>query len=99
MVVDKSETVKVHMPHRQTVKSEIILLYLEQNLQTFKYFENYRKKYVEGEVGASLERHNFCHTDRPDGHHTKNGHFILGKFLDSHETVLELTAFQVFLFY
>ena len=99
MATDNSKPINVHMPHRQTVRREksksICSPKAWYKFQTFKYYEDYLTKYVEGVVGASMERHDFCHTDRPEEHYTVNGHFVIGKFVDDLETEIELTAFQV----
>ena len=97
MASDNTEQVDVHLKQCQTVKKTLRKEFtvLQIMIQTFKYFDDYRAKYVEGVVGASLERHDFCHTDRPEGHHSISGHFVIGKFLDTLETVMDLTAFQV----
>ena len=77
---------KVHMEHKQT---------------DFTYNENYLDNYVlvdmekGGAGGATLERHNFCHTDTPYEAPGKSGVFVIGKFLDAAETKIELTGFVI----
>ena len=77
---------KVHMEHKQT---------------DFTYSENYLDNYVlvdkekGGAGGATLERHNFCHTDTPYEAPGKSGVFVIGKFLDAAETKIELTGFVI----
>ena len=67
------EPIDVKLVHKQT---------------TFTYSNDYLSKYVEekaergGAGGATLERHKFYHTDRPEQDIKTSGHFIIGKFLD-----------------
>ena len=67
----------------------------------FTYSENYLNNYVlvdkekGGAGGATLERHNFCHTDTPYEAPGKSGVFVIGKFLDAAETKIELTGFVI----
>ena len=100
MATDNHEPIDVHIPHDQTVTKVIEnIIFIWQLIQTFEYSDDYQEKYVDGVVGASLERHNFCHTDRPEGHHSGSGHFVIGKFVDTLETVMDLTGFQVLCHY
>ena len=78
---DNNELISVEQAHQQT---------------TFTYSEDYLTRYVEGKGGgATLERHDFCHTDRPEQHINTSGHFVIAKFLDGYETSIELTGFKI----
>ena len=64
----------------------------------FEYEPDYLQNYVmDGAAGgATLERHDFCHTDTPskDGEGDQ-GIFVMGKFLNKEETEIELTGFKI----
>ena len=78
--------IEVHMEHKQT---------------NFTYAPNYLENYVLVDtvngpaVGATLERHSFCHTDMPYEDVDKSGVFVIGKFLDESETRIALTGFSI----
>ena len=78
-------TVHIPVPHQQ---------------RNYIYSDRYLTTHVmaprpEGAGGASLERHNFCHTDTPHEDMKHSGYFVIGRFWDPEETKLELTGFQI----
>ena len=80
------ELIDIKLPHKQT---------------TFTYSNDYLSKYVNekkergGAGGASLERHEFFHTDQPEQDIKTSGLFIFGKFFDEYETTIVLTGFRI----
>lgn len=79
-----------------TRPDDTITLSMRHVIQDFTYSDNYLEDYVmnvNGNNGAGLERHGFTHLDCPLD--SDNGTFVIGKFIDDGETILQLTGFQI----